>query len=123
MTIHKSAGRKFVSRALAAVILVSMYAFGVVATTGALGVSPAQAQRGRGRGRGWGGRGRGWGRGDGNVGAAIGIGIGAAVIGGAIAANEAQRQNSINYCMQRFRSYDPGSGTYLGNDGYRHPCP
>jgi hypothetical protein len=28
------------------------------------------------------------------------------------------------YCAQRFgSSYDPGSGTYLGNDGYRHPCP
>ena len=27
------------------------------------------------------------------------------------------------YCMQRFRSYDPRSGTYLGNDGLRHPCP
>jgi hypothetical protein len=27
------------------------------------------------------------------------------------------------YCMQRFKSYDPGSGTYLGYDGYRHPCP
>jgi hypothetical protein len=27
------------------------------------------------------------------------------------------------YCSQRFRSYDPASGTYLGNDGYRHPCP
>jgi hypothetical protein len=26
-------------------------------------------------------------------------------------------------CMQRFRSYDPGSGTYLGYDGHRHPCP
>jgi hypothetical protein len=25
--------------------------------------------------------------------------------------------------MQTYRSYDPGSGTYLGNDGYRHPCP
>jgi BA14K-like protein len=31
--------------------------------------------------------------------------------------------DAIAYCMQRFRSYDPGSGTYLGNDGYRHPCP
>ena len=29
----------------------------------------------------------------------------------------------VAYCMQRFRSYDPASGTYLGNDGYRHPCP
>jgi hypothetical protein len=27
------------------------------------------------------------------------------------------------YCMQRYRSYDPNSGTYLGYDGYRHPCP
>ena len=27
------------------------------------------------------------------------------------------------YCAQRFRSYDPGSGTYLGYDGQRHPCP
>jgi hypothetical protein len=31
--------------------------------------------------------------------------------------------DAISYCMRRFRSYDPGSGTYLGNDGYRHPCP
>jgi hypothetical protein len=27
------------------------------------------------------------------------------------------------YCAQRFRSYDPGSGTYRGYDGLRHPCP
>jgi hypothetical protein len=27
------------------------------------------------------------------------------------------------YCAQRFRSYDPASGTYLGYDGIRHPCP
>jgi hypothetical protein len=27
------------------------------------------------------------------------------------------------YCLQRFRSYDPGSGTYLGLDGMRHSCP
>ncbi|MGB8603919.1 BA14K family protein [Bradyrhizobium sp.] len=31
--------------------------------------------------------------------------------------------DAVGYCMQRFRSYDPASGTYLGNDGYRHPCP
>lgn len=28
-----------------------------------------------------------------------------------------------SYCVQRYRSYDPASGTYLGNDGLRHPCP
>ena len=27
------------------------------------------------------------------------------------------------YCAQRFKSYDPSSGTYLGYDGARHPCP
>ena len=27
-----------------------------------------------------------------------------------------------DYCVRRFRSYDPASGTYLGNDGRRHPC-
>jgi len=26
-------------------------------------------------------------------------------------------------CAQRYRSYDPASGTYLGYDGMRHPCP
>jgi hypothetical protein len=30
---------------------------------------------------------------------------------------------AVAYCAQRFKSYDPASGTYLGNDGYRHPCP
>ena len=27
------------------------------------------------------------------------------------------------YCESRFRSYDPASGTYVGYDGRRHPCP
>ena len=27
------------------------------------------------------------------------------------------------YCMQTYQSYDPESGTYLGDDGQRHPCP
>jgi hypothetical protein len=31
--------------------------------------------------------------------------------------------DSVAYCQQRFRSYDPGSGTYLGFDGMRHSCP
>jgi BA14K-like protein len=25
-------------------------------------------------------------------------------------------------CAQRYRSYDPGSGTFFGYDGRRHPC-
>lgn len=31
--------------------------------------------------------------------------------------------DAVRYCMRRYRSYDPRSGTYLGYDGYRHPCP
>ena len=31
--------------------------------------------------------------------------------------------DAVGYCAQRFRSYDPASGTYLGYDGLRHPCP
>jgi hypothetical protein len=27
-----------------------------------------------------------------------------------------------SYCAQRYRSFDPASGTYLGYDGLRHPC-
>ena len=28
-----------------------------------------------------------------------------------------------SYCASRYRSYDPATGTYLGYDGVRHPCP
>ncbi len=31
--------------------------------------------------------------------------------------------DAVSYCQARFRSYDPASGTYLGFDGLRHPCP
>ena len=31
--------------------------------------------------------------------------------------------NAVAYCTQRYRSYDPGSGTFVGYDGMRHPCP
>ena len=114
--------RQRVTRVLAAGALLFMYAFGMIATTGAFvaaGVSPAFAQRGRGRGRGGG-----WGRGSG-VGAAVGIGVGAAIIGGAIAASaaEQQRRDAVSYCMQRYRSFDPESMTYLGRDGLRRSCP
>ena len=35
----------------------------------------------------------------------------------------ADDDSAVAYCEQRFRSYDPASGTYLGYDGHRHPCP
>jgi hypothetical protein len=40
--------------------------------------------------------------------------------GGYIAAAPAR---DVDYCAKRYRSYDPASGTYLGYDGRRHPCP
>lgn len=30
--------------------------------------------------------------------------------------------NWVSYCASRYRSFDPASGTYLGQDGYRYPC-
>jgi len=62
-------------------------------------------------------------RGRGDDGAAAAAGIVGGLLLGAIIANEAQRQNSASYCAQRFRSYDPRSGTYLGRDGRRYRCP
>jgi hypothetical protein len=54
-----------------------------------------------------------------------------ALIGGAIASQQAQAaptyvvpdQNAVAYCAQRYRSYDPASGTYVGYDGVRRSCP
>ena len=47
-----------------------------------------------------------------------------ALIGSAIASSNARANNdAVAYCMNRFKSYDPASGTYLGYDGDRHPCP
>jgi len=88
--------------------------------------------------RGWRGRSsRGWGP---------GLAAGA-IIGGAIIASQPWRygyyddyaysrgyayeyspdysyeERDVSYCVRRFRSYDPSSGTYLGYDGRRHPCP
>ena len=91
--------------------------------------------------RGYGGyRHRGYG------GAAVGAGIAGlaagAIIGGAIANSQPAYGypvdvdegvapvyadpaggDQIAYCQSRFRSYDVGSGTYLGFDGLRHSCP
>ncbi len=41
---------------------------------------------------------------------------GPAVVAGTVAPDASN-------CAQRYRSYDPASGTYLGFDGLRHPCP
>jgi hypothetical protein len=82
------------------------------------------------RGGGW--RGGGWGYYGGGFAAG-------AILGGMLAApyyypspyyygdsgyyDDVAPDGAVDYCMRRFRSYNPNTGTYLGNDGYRHPCP
>jgi len=82
------------------------------------------------------GRGFGWG-----VGAGL---LGGAIIGGALAAPyyygapyyypptvygpgyypaPGYGGDAAAYCARRYRSYDPATGTFLGYDGVRHPCP
>lgn len=46
--------------------------------------------------------------------------IGPGVAGGAFAYEPAPVREGG--CAQRFKSYDPRSGTYLGRDGRRHIC-
>jgi hypothetical protein len=74
-------------------------------------------------GRYYGGHGGGFGVGAGIAGLALG-----ALIGGAIASSQSgyyapPAGDPTSYCLRRFKSYDPASGTYLGLDGLRHPCP
>lgn len=45
-----------------------------------------------------------------------------AIAGAAIASSHAQASANA-YCEQKYKSFDPASGTYLGYDGERHPCP
>ena len=122
MTQSGGSIRKLVSRMLATGALLGLYAFGTIATTGVMitaGASPAMAQRGRGRGGGYyRGRGRGY-----YGGAAVGVGIAAGVVGGAIIADQARRSNAVEYCMSRFRSYNPNTGTYITSRGEERPCP
>jgi hypothetical protein len=35
----------------------------------------------------------------------------------------APADDEVAYCQSTYRSYDIASGTYLGYDGLRHPCP
>lgn len=99
--------------------------------TPAIGKSVAHVEtvqyRGWHRGPGWDHDGwrrhHGWRRGYYGNGAAIGGLAAGAIIGGAIASSQAHAAQADSYCSQRYKSYDPASGTYLGYDGARHPCP
>jgi hypothetical protein len=64
-----------------------------------------------------------------------GLGLGLGILGGLIIGNALSNDyyegnqyyggggGDYSYCVNRFRSYDPASGTYLGFDGRRHSCP
>jgi hypothetical protein len=30
---------------------------------------------------------------------------------------------AVAYCLSRFRTYNPSTGTFIGNDGRPHACP
>ena len=119
-----------------------------IATVAALGISfgstDVSAQWGGGGGhgggfhgggfRGGGYRGGGW-RGGGGWGLSAGL-LGGAILGGMLASPSYYGpgpyyypapgyvpEDAVAYCMQRFRSYDPNSGTYVGHDGLRYSCP
>jgi hypothetical protein len=101
--------------------------------------SPASARYGGGwhgggwHGGGWHGGGYrggyygggGWGWGGFAAGAALGALLAAPYYyrGGPYYYDYGPPDSAVAYCLRRFRSYDPRSGTYLGYDGYRHPCP
>lgn len=94
------------------------------------GYAPGYYARGPGYGPRYGYRNCGWGGCNNNNGPAVAAGVigglmlGAAAASAANAANAAPRQgNWITYCSSKYRSFDPASGTYLGYDGVRHPCP
>ena len=60
------------------------------------------------------------------VGPAAGYGPGPAGYGpgpGGYAPGGPAGADAVAICARRYRSYDPSSGTFLGNDGQRHPCP
>jgi BA14K-like protein len=136
------------SKSIAALLTAAAVTIGLMSLHGPAGAAPAanvyafgnfpannlgQVRWGGGWHGGWHGgwRGGGWGYYGGGFAAG-------AILGGALAApyyypapyyvdpgyyEEGPPDGAVDYCMRRFRSYDPNTGTYLGNDGHRHPCP
>ncbi len=101
-----------------------------------LAAGPAQAR--------WHGHHGGWHHGGGAIGAGIAGFAAGAILGGLAsqpgyyygpgygyygpgygdyAYEPAPGGGGVAYCEQRFRSYNPRTGLYLGYDGRHHPCP
>jgi hypothetical protein len=127
----------------AGVALTAMNASAMPVNAGLNTVAPGAVETVR-----WGGRGWGWGLGGFAAGAIIGSAIAAPYYyGGGYPygayypaypaygypppaapyyggpAYGAAPGGDPGYCAQRYRSYDPATGTFLGYDGQRHPCP
>jgi hypothetical protein len=115
-------------RTLLGVLLVAAPLAGNAAPVSGSAVKPAdnslllQVQHRHYRGGGY-RHGGGYYHGGGDGGAVAAGAIFGLLLGGMIAASQAQQQRSVEYCARRFRSYDPYSMTYLGYDGLRHRCP
>lgn len=63
------------------------------------------------------------GGGGGDAAGAVAAGAAIGLFFGAVMAAEAQRQQAVDSCMRRYRSYDPQSMTFVGRDGRRYRCP
>jgi hypothetical protein len=66
--------------------------------------------------------GHGWRYGGAAIGAGA-VGLAAGALLSEAAASPPAMEEDVAYCANRFRSYDPSTGTYLGYDGIEHPCP
>lgn len=66
---------------------------------------------------------RGYDRDDGDAGAAVAAGIIGLAIGAmAAGASRGGGSSHVRWCMNRYRSYDPDTDTYIGRDGRAHRC-
>lgn len=89
-------------------------------------VQKVQARRGGRRGggrRGAGRRGGGRRGGGSNAGAVAAGAIMGIAIGAIIASQAAQHNRSVEWCMRRYRSYNPHTGTWIDYHGRIHYCP
>lgn len=67
---------------------------------------------------------------DDDIGAAIGLGIVGITLGAILAGAAAEDQKKkdreyqrwLNYCAQKYRSFDPYTGTYIDRYGRERPC-
>ena len=65
---------------------------------------------------------RGYDRDDGDAGAAVAAGIIGLAIGAMAAGASRGGSSHVRWCMNRYRSYDPDTDTYIGRDGRAHRC-